>query len=546
VIHPQLTIRSVWSYSTVGIILLAGGWSVIAQQPAPNSPQPRQQASNPETLPVPQSELAKAAEMVQQSPNHPLQFTIDPKTPLKILLPAPPKAKLQKPSAFVESLADVPELMLSEPVAKGTSKDEAMKTIALQLAKVNHLNKEKSDRFMEALVAERDDLAGLPFEMGGNCRQSTIRRRYFKEAVAMVRNALGESAVSPPAMPSPERPDSDPAQSLKAAAAAAAFFARIHDSSLDEGGTAFLARLKCLDTDDATAAILMKEHREHATSARLAAMMQICSPTTDGMKLAMARYFASISSVEATHALVKTILFTPEEDARNLAIEALKTRQDEDYVDRLLQGFRYPWPQVAHRAADALVKLDRKDLVPKLIDVLDEPDPRAPITKKVDGKAVTAVREIVRINHHRNCLMCHAPGRDAQENTDILTAQTPAPGEPLPSMSGGSISGSYGSLSNPGIAELVVRIDVTYLRQDFSVMLPVADDAPWPQMQRFDFVVRTRTLKDDEAIAYKEKFDHLQPGALPPNHMAALAALRKLTGKDTAPTADAWRQLANR
>jgi hypothetical protein len=262
------------------------------------------------------------------------------------------------------------------------------------------------------------------------------------------------------------------------------------------------------------------------------------------MKSAMARYLASIPSVDSSHALVKTILFTPEVDARNLAIEALKARQDKDYVDRLLQGFRYPWPEVAQRAADALVKLDRKDLVPKLIDVLDEPDPRAPITKKVDGKTVTTVREIVRINHHRNCLMCHAPAQDTLQNTDVLITQTPVPGEPFPSPGSPILPSAY--YGSEGTAELAVRIDVTYLRQDFSAMLPVADDAPWPQMQRFDFVVRTRTLKDDAAIAYKEKFDHLQPGALPPNHMAALAALRKLTGRDTTPTADAWRQLANR
>jgi hypothetical protein len=64
-------------------------------------------------------------------------------------------------------------------------------------------------------------------------------------------------------------------------------------------------------------------------------------------------------------------------------------------------------------------------------------------------------------------------------------------------------------------------------------------------MQRFDFVVRTRVLKDDELQAYREKFDHLEPGVLPPNHRAALAALRELTGKDTAPTAEAWRKLLN-
>jgi hypothetical protein len=271
VINRLLTIRSVWAYSTVGIILLTRGWSVVAQQPAPNLPQPRQQASAPQTAPVPQTmpEPTQAAEpmqeMVPQSQTQRLQFTIDSKTPLKILLPTPPKATLQKPSAFVESLANVPELMLSAPIAKGTPPDKAMETIALQIAKVNHLNKEKSDRFMEALVAERADLTGLPFEMGGKCRLSTTRSRYFKEAVSLIRDSLDRSGVSPPAMPPPEPTDCGPAQSLKATAAAAAFFARIHNSSLDEGGTAFLAHLSCLAMGDSAAANRMKEHRDHAT-----------------------------------------------------------------------------------------------------------------------------------------------------------------------------------------------------------------------------------------------------------------------------------------
>jgi hypothetical protein len=84
---------------------------------------------------------------------------------------------------------------------------------------------------------------------------------------------------------------------------------------------------------------------------------------------------------------------------------------------------------------------------------------------------------------------------------------------------------------------------VTYLRQDFSMMLPVADAAPWPAMQRFDFVARTRVLKEDEVQAYKEKFDNLGPGVLPPNHKSALIALRELTGKEAAPTAEAWRKV---
>jgi hypothetical protein len=78
------------------------------------------------------------------------------------------------------------------------------------------------------------------------------------------------------------------------------------------------------------------------------------------------------------------------------------------------------------------VKPDRRDLVPNIIDKLDEPDPRAPVTKTVNGKTVTMVREIVRINHHRNCLMCHSPGQDVEGDADILTTPTPISGQPLP------------------------------------------------------------------------------------------------------------------
>src|SRR5205814_2638722 len=40
---------------------------------------------------------------------------------------------------------------------------------------------------------------------------------------------------------------------------------------------------------------------------------------------------------------------------------------------------------------------------------IDEGDPRVPVTKELEGRKVAAVREVVRINHHRNCMLCHAP-----------------------------------------------------------------------------------------------------------------------------------------
>jgi hypothetical protein len=59
-------------------------------------------------------------------------------------------------------------------------------------------------------------------------------------------------------------------------------------------------------------------------------------------------------------------------------------------------------------------------------------------------------------------------------------------------------------------------------------------------MQRFDFLVRTRELSAAEAKQYVEE---KAPGRMSPYHRAALYALRELTGRDTEPTAAAWRKL---
>jgi hypothetical protein len=219
---------------------------------------------------------------------------------------------------------------------------------------------------------------------------------------------------------------------------------------------------------------------------------------------------------------------------RSAALDALKVRRERDYTDLLLQGLRYPLPAVARRAGDAVVKLERNDLIPRLVDMLDEADPRSPVTKEVEKKKVPVVREVVRINHHRNCLVCHAPGNTDGVSPETLTAGVPVPTEPLAGPSNGY------QVSFP---DLLVRIDVTYLRQDFSVMQPVADAHPWPEMQRFDFLVRNRVLTEDEAAAWREKLEVREAGRLNPYQKAAVSALRELTGKDTGPTAEAWRKL---
>src|SRR5439155_25559749 len=178
---------------------------------------------------------------------------------------------------------------------------------------------------------------------------------------------------------------------------------------------------------------------------------------------------------------------------RSAAIEALKARDEQEYTAILLEGLRYPWPAVAENAADAIARLQRIDLVDQLVEMLDQPDPRDPVTEDSGKHKITVVRDLVRINHHRNCLLCHAPGNTDDVSQEVVTGAMPVPGESFDSR-----SSRYG-----GSPDILVRADVTYLRQDFSEMPSVANAAPWPALQRFDFLVRLPPLSAAPAAAYR-------------------------------------------
>jgi hypothetical protein len=495
-------------------------------------------------------------------------FKIDPKTPIKELLPVPPPIKNATGPVIIKDLAQVPEVEFQIPQAKSLSSEEANKQIAHTIAKINHLNDKKLDGFLETLCRERLDLAGLPFAMGDMCRTKGERSRQFALAVATVRAALSQGAftqdlnmpIRPPAIasatvpqppPPPVVPTSgsqpQPAQPAGPASTPAPLPAPPVAADVAVPPPATLAERRPFDNfweqylaacaqEDKKLAQIDRAHQETVAVARIAALMQVLAPESPSIRLGLVKYLSSIAHVEATRALARMVIFSAEEEVRQAATDALKVRRERDYTDILLNGLRYPLPDVARRAAETLVKLERTDLVPQLVDLLDEPDPRAPVTRAVNHKQVPTVRELVRINHHRNCLLCHAPANTGSVAPDTLTAAVPVPSEPLPLPSQGYLNSS---------PDLLVRLDVTYLRQDFSLFQAVADANPWPEMQRFDFLVRTRVLTEKEAGTYLEKLRNLEPGRLSPYHRAALAAIRELTGRDTEPTANAWRRLLN-
>jgi hypothetical protein len=251
-------------------------------------------------------------------------------------------------------------------------------------------------------------------------------------------------------------------------------------------------------------------------------MVQVQEPL---LRCALVKRLAAVKSVKASTVLARQALFDLAPEVREDAINALKDRPREDYRQVLLDGLRYPWLPVAAHAAEALVALDDRAAAFGLTALLDKPDPCAPVLDKDNNKWV--VSEVVRINHLRNCLLCHAPSTDEE---DPLRGIVPTPGKRLPTAYYHSKEGDF------------VRADITYLRQDFSVMERVAKPDKWPPWQRFDYMVRTRELTPAEQTARAKKPRQSEPASYPQRDMV-LFALRELTGLDVGEDSADWYEL---
>ncbi len=231
----------------------------------------------------------------------------------------------------------------------------------------------------------------------------------------------------------------------------------------------------------------------------------------------------------ASRALAHRAVFEPLPELRQMAVKALAGRPPAEYLPVLLDAFRSPWPPAADLAADALVALGPAEAVPELVRRLDAPDPAAPTTGS-DGPPT--VHELVRVNHARNCALCHPQSVSSRDNIRVAAPnplrRLPAPFS-LDKYEGGGRGGGGGRSNSD---DVFVRPDITYLQQDFSWNLPVASPGPWPPLQRFDFLVRTRPAGRDEVAPL---------GPEPPQKKAILRALQALTGKDFGDKAADWR-----
>ncbi len=310
------------------------------------------------------------------------------------------------------------------------------------------------------------------------------------------------------------------------------------------------------------------DHEEWRSESAVPALVQLLQVEDRPDRLLLVELLSEIKGEAASAALVGRALFDLAPDVREAAVLALRERPANEYRVSLLEGLRYPWAPVADHAAEALVALEDREALPALERLLSEPDPDRPAARKynfadlaaeMNGNAdvpyllanrklvelktrqsgirasvflsdpyfsdsyerlphsiperkpeIWVVRELVRTNHLRNCLLCHAP---SQSRDDPVRGLVPSPGQSpssVPYYEGGN--GQF------------VRADITYLRQDFSVVQPVARAAPWPAHQRYDYVVRTRYPRPDEPSTMS--------GDDSPQRAAVRFAIHELKGKE--------------
>jgi hypothetical protein len=398
---------------------------------------------------------------------------------------------------FRDLLRKVPEVSLEQAKEAPRSANEALSRLRDLVQSIRKQTEEDPDGFVTALAAARPDLAGLPFRKAKACTLDEGKTKTLAEVSVQVRCALAQASASlsqhtfTPAFPP----------------VPAVFWSTLSGS---------------------------RKTLEHETFLRT--LQQVLLTERADMRVSLVEQLEVIKTKQASIALAERVLFDLEPIIREMALKALKERPHAEYDEVLLGGLRHPWGPAAGHAAVALVSLKVKDAVPRLVDLLDEPDPAAPFLQERNGKEVPVVRELVRVNHLRNCLLCHPPAPAstvAHRPRDSVRPAIPVPGAPLPAAQ------VYGH----GSRDLFLRPEVTYLRQDFSVLQPVADPGRWPIWQRYDYLTRIRPLTAQEQAAWEGRKHQAGPEIPSLHRQAVLYALCGLTERNAGTTAADWRRL---
>jgi sugar lactone lactonase YvrE len=473
-------------------------------------PAPREQADETPTPPAAPAQLAAAPRADSfwdgaffTAPTQERVLRTNPLPPVaakpaEVGPPAPAAARPAPPlprKVVVKRRRDVSEDDLRKQIEKAP--EVALDRGAQRLETLNALALAKSARAQgrhveipPTLMKGRLDLAGLPMRMGDDCHVSAEAADHLQGGSLALRQHLltaTQGGGSTRGLAGDTRPDPR----------------RLHQA-LNGDGDKFNKWLK---------------------PEAVPALQQLLMAENEFVREVLVEQLARIDGKTAGVALAQRALFDLHPTVRRLSIEALAKRPAEEYRQVLLDGFNYPWPAVADHAAEAVVALELRDIVPALVSLLDRGDPGEPYQKP--GKDGLFVKEVVRVNHLRNCVLCHAASLDAN---DKVRGRVPRTDQPLPP----AFSREYYA-SNTGT---FVRADVTYLQQDFSVPLTVKSPGQWPGAQRFDFLVRERPARLGEGT---HKAGEPRPAS--EYKRAVFFALRELTGHDPGPTVEDWKRL---
>jgi len=381
---------------------------------------------------------------------------------------------LRTPDELQRELLGVREISLDVPAAPQTAKHLFEAGVARRAAGRPYPG--------SALAAKgRDDLAGLPFRLGPDA----VHFKTPAEALDVFSRRLREEVQRCiPAGRADPRPDPDTLYAALLAGDRAGF-----------------------------------RDAKWATAEAVPCVRQMLQAEGRDVRRMSVELLRGIPDPAATDALVRWAVYDLDPANRAAAVAALAAREKPAVTALLLTHLRFPWPRAADHAAEALVALDCRSAVPDLAALLTLADPDAPRPVELSGQATIYRRELVRVNHARNCLLCHAP---SSVDDDLVRGAIPDPSRPLPPPTTPAYYRGGGQF---------VTAATTYLRQDFSVVQPVPSPGMWPDQQRFDYLVAVR---QDKAAASSAD------DAASPYRAAVLFALRELSGRDLGSTAAAW------
>src|ERR1022692_508620 len=265
-------------------------------------------------------------------------------------------------------LTRVTQVAVDDPFPQDIQPNVGKQRIQQLIAKIRlaNANPQNKDAFLLAQMKERKELRGMPFVMGDACRLEMGKAQLFQTSVLAVRDGMESDFRS-------------------------AQHNRGHGQEHVPFWETYMAKTtgQGIDTDHG-----------------VAALSQILGPERPTLRTGLVQRLALSNSPEATRTIARAAIFDASGEVRTAAIKAMKNRPAEESSAILMHGIRYPLPIIAKRTAQAMLALDRRDLLPQLVSFLDEPAPGDPVETKLNEENVCVVREVVRINHHRNCLLC--------------------------------------------------------------------------------------------------------------------------------------------